>query len=78
MAADNLPTFQDVELGSEIGPMELVATDENVANFCQLWGNPMPNRFTDQAIAEASGLPGPIVPGAVSYTHLTLPTKRIV
>ena len=58
--------FEDVELGDEIGPLELVATDENVINFCQLWGNPMPNRFTSQELAEASGLPGPIVPGAMS------------
>ena len=59
-------SFEDIDLGDEIGPVELVATDENVATFCELWGNPMPNRFTSQDMAEASGLPGPIVPGVMS------------
>ena len=63
--------FEDTELGDEIGPVELVATDENVANFCELWGNPMPNRFTSQEIAEAGGLPGPIVPGVMSMAIIS-------
>ena len=65
------PCFEDVELGSEIGPRELVATDEGVADICRLWGNAMPNRFTDQAIAEASGLSGPIVPGVMSMAIMS-------
>lgn len=65
------PWFEDIELGSEIGPLELVATDERVADFCRLWGNPTPNRFTDQAAAEAAGLPGPIVPGVMSMAIMS-------
>ncbi len=71
MTPGNRPYFEDIELGSEIGPRELVATDDNVVNFCRLWGNPMPNRFTDKAIAEASGLPGPIVPGVMSMAIMS-------
>ena len=71
MTPGNRPYFEDIELGSEIGPRELVATDENVATFCRLWGNPMPNRFTDPAIAEKSGLPGPIVPGVMSMAIMS-------
>jgi acyl dehydratase len=71
MTPGNCPYFEDIELGGEIGPRELVATDDNVVNFCRLWGNPMPNRFTDQAIAEASGLPGPIVPGVMSMAIMS-------
>ena len=63
--------FEDMDLGDEIGPVELVATDENVATFCELWGNPMPNRFTSQEIAEKSGLPGPIVPGVMSMAIMS-------
>ena len=63
--------FEDVELGSEIGPRELVATDEKVADFCRLWGNPLPNRFTDQATAAAAGLPGPIIPGVMSMAIMS-------
>ncbi len=71
MIPGNQPYFEDVELGSEIGPRELVATGENVATFCRLWGNPTPNRFTDPAIAEKSGLPGPIVPGVMSMAIMS-------
>lgn len=66
MAEGKSPYFEDVELGDEIGPLEKVASDDDVAAFCQLWGNPMPNRFTDQALAEKARLPGPIVPGVMS------------
>jgi acyl dehydratase len=61
-----LPFFEDVELGDEIGPLVTEATDDGVASFCQVWGTPTPNRFTDQALAEKSRLPGPIVPGIMS------------
>ena len=61
-----MPYFEDVELGDEIGPLETVATDEGVISFCQVWDSAMPNRFTDQAVAEQSQLPGPIVPGIMS------------
>ena len=66
MTQANFPYFEDVELGDEIGPIEKVATDEDVLAFCRIWGNELPNRFTDQAIAEKSRLPGPIVPGIMS------------
>lgn len=71
MTIGTVPWFEDVELGGEIGPRELVATDEGVADFCRLWGNETPNRFTDQAIAEASGLSGPIVPGVMSMAIMS-------
>ncbi len=63
--------FEDVDLGDEIGPVELVATDANVITFCELWGNPMPNRFTSQDLAERAGLPGPIVPGVMSMALMS-------
>ena len=58
--------FEDVEMGDEIGPLEIEATDAGVLEFCQVWENRTPNRFTDQAIAEKARLPGPIVPGIMS------------
>ena len=66
MTQKNYPYFEDVELGDEIGPLEKVATDEEVLNFCNMWGDREPSRFTDQAIAEQSRLPGPILPGIMS------------
>lgn len=58
--------FEDVELGDEIGPVIVSVNDEQVVEFCSLWGNPPPNRFTDQAEAERVGLESPIVPGIMS------------
>ena len=71
MADRSSALFDDIEMGDEIGPIELVATDENVSTFCELWGNPMPNRFTSQEVAEAAGLPGPIVPGVMSMAIMS-------
>ena len=64
--AESTIYFEDVDLGDEIGPLERVARDQDVIDFCQLWGNPMPNRFTDQEKAEKTRLPGPILPGIMS------------
>ena len=58
--------FEDIELGDEIGPAILSVTDDQVVDFCSLWGNPAPNRFTDQAEAERVGLSEPIVPGIMT------------
>ena len=61
-----MPNFEDIELGDEIGPLETVATDEEVVSFCRVWSNTESNRFTDQAMAEEAHLPGPIGPGIMS------------
>ena len=66
-----LPRFEDVDLGDEIGPLQMVATDEGVLLFCQLWESPTPNRFTHQESAEKAGLPGPIVPGILALAMMT-------
>ena len=46
-----MPNFEDVDLGDEIGPLETEATDAGVVSFCQVWDNPIPNRFTDPEAA---------------------------
>lgn len=66
MARDNPPYFEDVSVGDEIGPMETVATDESVVDFCEVWGQETPNRFTDKSAASGAQLAGPIVPGIMS------------
>ena len=58
-------------MGDEIGPLEIVATDEGVVSFCELWGTAIPSRFTDRAIAEQAKLPGPIVPGIMSMALMS-------
>ena len=66
-----IPRFEDVELGDEIGPMQVVATDDGVATFCRVWNSPGPNRFTSQELAEKDGFPGPIVPGIMALAMMT-------
>jgi len=58
--------FEDVELGDEIGPLEKIASDQDVIDFCNLWGPPTPNRFTDANEAAKSKLSSPIVPGIMT------------
>ena len=63
--------FEDVELGDDVGPLQIVATDDGVAEFCRLWGSDTPNRFTDAEMAKQAGLPGPIVPGIMAMALMT-------
>ena len=65
-----MPYIDEIELGDEIGPVEKVATDEDVANFCDVWDAPKPNRFTDPEIAAKSGMPGTIVPGIMTMAMM--------
>lgn len=58
--------FEDFELGDEIGPVILQASDQQVIEFCELWGNKPPNRFTSKEIAQETGVGEPIVPGIMS------------
>lgn len=66
LAGNNVPYFEDIELGDDIGPEETVATDERVASFCEVWKAPKPNRFTDLKTATDSGMAGLIVPGTMA------------
>ena len=61
-----MPYFEDLDLGDEIGPLEIEASDEQVSAFCSIWDRETPSRFTDGALAVKSGLSGPIIPGIMS------------
>jgi len=61
-----MPFFEDLDLGDEIGPLEIEASDAQVAAFCGIWDRETPSRFTDPEMAKKTGLPGPIVPGIMS------------
>jgi len=65
-----LPFYDEIELGDEIGPVEKIATDDEVADFCDVWGAPKPNRFTDTETAAKSGMPGTIVPGIMTMAMM--------
>ena len=68
MSNSDMLFFEDVELGDEIGPLEKVALGPDVAEFCSIWGNPSPNRFTSMEEATKANLSGPIVPGVMSMS----------
>jgi acyl dehydratase len=63
--------FDDVDLGDELGPLETTATDASVREFCEVWGNPGPSRFTDHEAARKEGLAGAIIPGVMSMALLS-------
>ncbi|MDP6107716.1 MAG: hypothetical protein QGI33_04690 [Candidatus Brocadiia bacterium] len=56
--------FDDIDLGDEIGPWETAIPDDDVAEFCVLWGQgPGPTQFTSDDVAKGNGLPGALIPG---------------
>ena len=62
--------YDDVEMGDDMEPEELVATDAAVEEFCEVWGNPGAGRFTDNEAAKSEGLHGAIVPGILSMAYM--------
>ncbi len=64
--------YEDIEIGDDIGPIERMVTDEQVAEFQAIRERgPQPSRFSDDAIARSEGLPGAIVPGAMNIAMLS-------
>ena len=63
--------YEDVDLGDELGPLERHPTTDTVRTFCEIWGNPGPNRFVDPEVARGLGQPGPIVPGVMSVALMS-------
>ena len=56
--------FDDIDLGDEIGPWETALPDDDVEEFCVLWGQgPGPTQFTSDDVARGNGLPGAVIPG---------------
>ena len=68
--------FEDVAVGDEIGPTERCIRHEEVVAFCRVWGAPMPNRFTDEAVARETRSPGPIIPGIMSMALIAQMLSR--
>ena len=67
-----MPRYYDqVELGDELAPVEKVATDQAVSDFCDMWGNPGNPRFIDNEAAKSEGLPGAMVPGIMIMAYMT-------
>jgi len=68
-----VPRFYDqVEMGDELGPVEQLATDQAVIDFCNVWEFPHARRrtFTDDEVAKSEGLPGAILPGIMSMAYV--------
>ncbi len=72
MAYGDLITYEDIDLGDEVGPVLKNITDEDVALFCaNAWGQTGPTRFTNMEIALQNKLKAPIVPGVMSVGLMT-------
>ena len=72
MAYGDLITYDDVDLGDEVGPVVKDITDEDVELFCaNAWGQTGPTRFTNMEIALQNKLKAPIVPGVMSVGLMT-------
>ncbi len=70
--ADSALYFEDVEMGDDVGPIERSVTTDQVREFVQVReAQPGPSRFTDPDTAKAEGLPGAIVPGAMSMALMS-------
>ncbi|MXY47480.1 MAG: hypothetical protein F4Y44_10995 [Chloroflexi bacterium] len=64
--------FEDVDFGDDIGPIERVIDVEQVRRFLSVRGEtPVDSRFTSDEYAQAEGLAGAIVPGAMNITILS-------
>ena len=64
--------FEDVELGDELPVKEMTITTDEVLAFLHVWHgrrrNAFTSRFSDEKIAKAEGLRGPMVPGAMTMS----------
>lgn len=65
-----VPSFNDIKLGDQIGPVDKVATDRAVRDFCEVWGQPTDSRFTDDEIARSTGLRSAMVPGVMNMAYM--------
>ena len=64
--------YEDAEIGDDIGPVQRVVSGEQVAEFSRVWRTESePSRFSDAEVARREGLPGPMVPGAMSVAMLS-------
>ena len=71
MAAGGL-RFEEVEIGDEIGPVERTVSTAQVSEFVRIWGAESgASRFTDDEVARSEGLPGAIVPGAITIALMS-------
>ena len=64
--------YEDVELGDELPLNNVTVTTEEVLAFLHVWQgrrrNAFTSRFSDEKIAKAEGLRGPLVPGAMTMS----------
>ncbi len=66
------PRFEEVEIGDEIGPVERIVSVAQVTEFTRIWGAETGvSRFTDGEVARSEGLPGAIVPGAMTIALMS-------
>jgi len=61
--------WESTEIGEEIGPLQKQPGRQQVERFCRL-ANLGLTFFLDEEMASKKGLPGPIVPGDISFCFI--------
>jgi hypothetical protein len=65
-------SYEDVDLGDEIGPIQRIVTHKNVLDFVSIREeNPKPSRFTSKEVAVKEGLNEAIVPGVMNIAMMS-------
>ena len=65
-----LNSFNDLNIGDTIGPLYQGITADSVTEFCKVYGNDIPNRFTDMTMAKKAGLNFLMVPGVMNIAYM--------
>ena len=76
MAENARRYFEDVELGDELGPMSVTIPRSAVVGYCNLSQYPMPNRFTDDYIAQKEGMKAAVIPAPLTMGFMSLLVSR--
>jgi acyl dehydratase len=67
-----LNSFDEVNIGDTLGPLELFVSKEQCRNYAKIMGmGDIAGRFTDDEAAKKEGLPGMILPGNMSLGLLS-------
>jgi acyl dehydratase len=67
-----LNSFDEVNIGDTLGPLELFVSKDQCRNYAKIMGmGEIAGRFTDDEAAKKEGLPGMILPGNMSLGLLS-------
>jgi acyl dehydratase len=64
--------YEELEVGDQVGPQELIISSQQVTAYMGAWSQRGgDDRFVSDEFARERGLPGAMVPGAMTMSHLS-------